>query len=83
MDIGILLLTKDDQCVGMYHLTDGRILVSNIGFGPGCIIGLSEFAHQMTECKDADDLFERIPQLLSAQKVAQQEVEIFQQDMRG
>ena len=83
VDTGILLLTKGDQCVGMYHLTDGRILVSRIGFGPGGIVGLSQFAHQMAECKGADDLFERIPKLLSAQKVAKQEVEIFLKDMRG
>lgn len=58
-------------------------MIARIGFGPGGTVGLTQFAHQMDACKDADDLFERIPKLLSAQKVAQQEVEIFQKDMWG
>jgi len=66
LDTGILFLTDDGHCVGMYHLTDCSLMISRIGFGPGGVAGLTQFAHQMDTCDSADDFFERLPELLKA-----------------
>lgn len=66
-------IDKDTYCVGMYHLPTKRILISQLSFGPGGVPGLTKFAHQMDECQSADDFYERLPKLVDAFIVAQEE----------
>lgn len=77
LDWGILLMKTmgdKEQCVGMYHFQSKKILISRISFGPGGCIGLTQFAYQMDECKDADDFYKRLPTLLETFAVAKNEV---------
>ena len=72
-DIGIRFVkfvdaVKDDCVVGMYHLPTSRIMISRVSFGPGGVPGLTRFAHQMDECKSADDFYEKLPKLLEDYK---------------
>ena len=84
-DIGIRLLkfvdaVKDVCVVGMYHLPTSRIMISRVSFGPGGVPGLTRFAHQMDECKSADDFYEKLPKLLEDYKDARVEYLLWKQE---
>ena len=73
VDIGIWFIkfadaVKDDCVVGMYHLPTRRFTISRVSFGPGGVPSLTRFAHQMDECKSADEFYEKLPKLLEDYK---------------